>query len=531
MGTRSGPLALAVFSALFSWSMHPLTARAAAGDPTALRCQGTYADDPSALSAEVRDFDRHPDAVFSRCTRNTAVFECLSYGADGSVRHQRIDAVLHGTAFAYRRQGPDTLFLTNEHVAVWPSVTDAQHVVDGVPSGCKKVSESIALVDDEHDSYARDDVPLTRVAADPRLDVAILRAPGSLPIMPWKIGHSGALSERNAVEVRGFPLGAFRATNVGKVISPHDHDDYGEWDHDDFVVDALLSAGNSGSPVLAISCATGEYELVGVYHAGYTAGSALNVVVGIDQVRDMMTTLKVSPHGPVDRVASVDSAARAKVTSALGPLNEMFFPFGSQVAMVRGTAYGGLYFALFPKDFPVAPQPLLVLEDLPAVLPTEFGELGRAWLGSPRGLKLYQRGALDADTLTQLTRTLEELRADATGHATYRADAATVPESRQADDQHNRMRRVLGRIAASRGEQVQTIAELSDRLGPQAGEPTTSLAALLATEPANVPPGASPAAAHPGMPALALSDAASVSATRGSGLPNGQAAGGTTRQR
>ena len=35
--------------------------------------------------------------------------------------------------------------------------------------------------------------------------------------------------------------------------SEHDHDDYGEWDHDDFVVDALLSAGNSGSPVLAVS--------------------------------------------------------------------------------------------------------------------------------------------------------------------------------------------------------------------------------------------------------------------------------------
>jgi len=87
--------------------------------------------------------------------------------------------VLHGTAFAYRRQGSDTLFLTNEHVAVWPSVTDVQHPVEGVRSGCKKVSESIVLVDDEHDSYARDDVPLTRVAADPRLDVAILRGAGS----------------------------------------------------------------------------------------------------------------------------------------------------------------------------------------------------------------------------------------------------------------------------------------------------------------------------------------------------------------
>src|SRR3569623_3268536 len=207
------------------WSLRVRAAWAGGGAVAGLRCQGTYADDSSVLSAEVSDFDRHPEAVFSRCTRNTAVYECLSYSAEGTVRHQRIDAVLHGTAFAYRRQGPDTLFLTNEHVAEWPAVSDAQHAVDGVPAGCKKVSESISLGDDEHDSYARDDVPLTRVAAARRLDVAILRAPGVLPVMPWKVGHSTALMERNVVEVRGFPLGAFRATNVGKVLSPRDLDE------------------------------------------------------------------------------------------------------------------------------------------------------------------------------------------------------------------------------------------------------------------------------------------------------------------
>src|SRR5205814_156345 len=131
---------------------------------------------------------------------------------------------------------------------------------EGVPVGCKKVSETLALVDDENDTYGRDDVALTRVVTDPQLDVAVLRARGDIPIMPWKIGRSSALTERNLVEVRGFPLGAFRATNIGKVISTHDHDEFGDWDHDDFVVDALLSAGNSGSPVLAISQATGEYE-------------------------------------------------------------------------------------------------------------------------------------------------------------------------------------------------------------------------------------------------------------------------------
>ena len=50
-----------------------------------------------------------------------------------------------------------------------------------------------------------------------------------------------ALRERNVVDVRGFPLGAFKATNLGTVISTYDHDDYKEWDHDDFVIDALLT--------------------------------------------------------------------------------------------------------------------------------------------------------------------------------------------------------------------------------------------------------------------------------------------------
>src|SRR4029077_1779614 len=119
----------------------------------------------------------------------------------------------------------------------------------------------------------------------------------AIQVMPWKIGKSSALRERNVVDVRGFPLGAFKATNLGTVISTYDHDDYKEWDHDDFVIDARLSQGNSGSPVLAVSCATGESELVGIYHAGYSRGSSLNVVIQVDQARDFLTALK-KPAAP-----------------------------------------------------------------------------------------------------------------------------------------------------------------------------------------------------------------------------------------
>ncbi|HMF39847.1 MAG TPA: S1C family serine protease, partial [Polyangia bacterium] len=204
-------------------------ALAAAPAPAGPFCSGAYADELTTLSNDARAFDLSPEGVFSYCTRNTATYECLSYGLDGAVRRERRKAVLHGTAFAYKKQGTDTFLLTNDHVAAWPAVTDPQHAVDGIPAGCKKVSESLALVDDEHDSYARDDVQVTRVVTDPQLDVAILKTQATLHVMPWKVGRSAALRERNVVEVRGFPLGAFRATNVGKVISAIDHDDYGDW--------------------------------------------------------------------------------------------------------------------------------------------------------------------------------------------------------------------------------------------------------------------------------------------------------------
>ncbi len=128
-----------------------------------------------------------------RCTRNVAVYECLSYGPDGAVKRARKKVTLHGTAFAHKRQGADALLLTNDHVASWPLVTDAQHPVEDVSPGCKKISESLTLVDDEHDNYGHHDIAVTRVVTDPELDVAILKTHADLHIMPWKIGSKRGL--------------------------------------------------------------------------------------------------------------------------------------------------------------------------------------------------------------------------------------------------------------------------------------------------------------------------------------------------
>src|SRR5689334_525581 len=81
-------------------------------------CAGEYADDLNALAPHVREYERRPDSPsFSYCLRTTAVYECISYAPDGTIRRAKKKVTSHGTGFAFRRQGPDTLLLTNQHVA------------------------------------------------------------------------------------------------------------------------------------------------------------------------------------------------------------------------------------------------------------------------------------------------------------------------------------------------------------------------------------------------------------------------------
>ncbi|MCA1663974.1 MAG: hypothetical protein LC659_06870, partial [Myxococcales bacterium] len=79
-------------------------------------CIGEYAEDLTQLAPKARERERD---AYSFCVRNTVVYECLSYAADGSVRRTRRRGVQHGTAFAYKQDNGTTLLLTNEHVAEW----------------------------------------------------------------------------------------------------------------------------------------------------------------------------------------------------------------------------------------------------------------------------------------------------------------------------------------------------------------------------------------------------------------------------
>jgi S1-C subfamily serine protease len=431
-------------------------------------CSGDYAEDLGTLSPAARDYDRQPQGQYTFCVRNTATYECVSYSADGNLKKTRRKAVAHGTAFAYRNLNGETLLLTNQHVAEWPAVTDEDHPVGDVPMGCKRVSDSLKIVDNESDAYERDDIPLTHVVADPKLDVAVLKAHADLPVLPWKIGRSASLRERDVVDVRGFPLGAFKATNVGKVISAYDHDDDRDWNHDDFVIDALLSPGNSGSPVLAVSCKTGEFELVGIYHAGYTGGSALNVVVAIDQVRDLMTSLKRAPH--LDASPALDAKARAALLGTLPPYVEPFFAFGFLTAMVRARPDGALVFEVFNREFPIKAFPVLVLEDLAPKEGDGFGSLGRVWWGNRQGLKAYARSELDGETQAQVGRILEALRKDALNEFSYLVAWRAPTHSREEFDRVARLEHALKKNVSARQDLTQMASDLAERLAPHGSE-------------------------------------------------------------
>src|ERR1041384_292413 len=109
MSCRWPSIPAALLAALVDGVIAPVTAMADA--PTS--CTGEYAEDLSALSPRARSIEA-ATAVYSYAVRTSATYECVSYGSDGNLRKARSIARAYGTAFGFRRDGSDTLLLTNE---------------------------------------------------------------------------------------------------------------------------------------------------------------------------------------------------------------------------------------------------------------------------------------------------------------------------------------------------------------------------------------------------------------------------------
>ncbi len=251
--------------------------------------------------------------------------------------------------------------------------------------------------------------------------------------MPYKIGKSAALRQGNAVEVRGFPLGVMQAVSGGKVVNPYDRDQEQGWDHVDFVIDALLAEGNSGSPVLAASCKSRDLELVGVYHAGYKGHGALNVVVGIDQLTEFMHKKRAPPARAHRGWAGRARRRRSRAPQG-GARRRAPCPCSTSAASSSGprTADGVLLYHVYGRQFPLDDRRVAVIEDLPK--DGAFGELGRLWVLGQTGWREWPPSALGTDEHDLLARVGDSIRLQILHTVDYRKALANPgsPDERRA---------------------------------------------------------------------------------------------------
>jgi serine protease Do len=407
-------------------------------------CDGDYADAvPAADAAQILDSAKEQ---FVFAIRNVATYERVYYGRDGKLRRSYVRAVAHGTGFAYLAKDGDTLLVTNEHVANRPDVTDDEHPVEGVPAGSKKVREQLKIVRDEDDDYEPGHVALAKVLSDAAADIAIVKAHKVLPLMPFRIGRSSALRPGNLVQVRGFPLGVFAAVNTGKVVNPYTPDTEHGWSHTDFVVDALLSAGNSGSPVFAVSCHTSQPELVGVFHAGYTDAAALNVVVAVDQLREELETLRV-PKRDTGLHPEITAQDRDRIVKLLfaDKAHEITFPFGGRAAVASLVDPTALRIDVLDDDFPLLAREALSLVDR-----------GQNGFGTLDGIVVRIDGApaelasrtLDGEVRDHFEKLYDALWQQLVGVLEYRSRVERAPQSAdafaKAQEARTRLRRRVG---------------------------------------------------------------------------------------
>src|SRR5689334_5349827 len=458
-----------------------LVTRSRLSATTGLLCEGEYADTLQVQSMRTRDFEQGPRSQYSYLVRSSAKYECPFFGPDGKLRRRRVQASELGTAFAYEVSAGETYLMTNEHVAVWPDVTDALHRIEGVADGCKRVEDKLRIVRDERDDFEPGQVALTRIAVDPLLDAAILKASQRLTVMPYKIGKSAGLRQGNAVAVRGFPLGVMQAVSSGKVVNPYDRDQEQGWDHVDFVVDALLSEGNSGSPVLAASCRTRDLELVGVYHAGYKGHGALNVVVGIDQLAEFMRKKRRIPRAIAadGSPGALGVADRGRVKDALASGTLPLFDLGGLFVRAETSGEGVLLYHLYGRQFPLDDRRVVVIEDLPKA--AAFGELGRLWVLGPSGWHEWPPSALGSDERDLLTRVGDAIRLQVLHTLDYR-HALANPGSADERRRGREVSRTIARDMPVARDLANSLMETADRLS-SAGRDATAPAAP-ATAPA-----------------------------------------------
>jgi serine protease Do len=282
-----------------------------------------------------------------------------------------------------------------------------------------------------------------------------------------------------------------QAVSGGKVVNPYDRDQEQGWDHVDFVIDALLSEGNSGSPVLAASCKSRELELVGVYHAGYKGHGALNVVVGIDQLTEFMRKKRRIPRAIAEGTpGTLGVTERGRVKDGLTAGTLPMFDFGGLIVRVEVTD-GVFFYHLYGRQFPLDDRRIVVIEDL--VKAATFGEPGRLWVLGPTGWREWPPSALGADERDLLARAVDTIRLQVLHTLDYR-HALANPASAEERRRGREVSRTLARDVPLARDLANSLLETADRLS-SAGREAPAPAATATTPPpapAPLPPRGAP---------------------------------------
>jgi serine protease Do len=290
-----------------------------------------------------------------------------------------------------------------------------------------------------------------------------------------------------------------QAVSDGKIVNPYDRDQEQGWDHIDFVVDALLSEGNSGSPVLAVSCSTRELHLVGMYHAGYKGHSALNVVVGIDQLTEFMRRKKRVPRSLSDSGSGLAAKDRTRLIEALERSSLPLFDFGG-VTVRAEERDGVLAYHFYGKQFPLDDRRVVVIEDL--AHEGTCGEIGRLFVPGPPSTggagpwRAWPPSALGTDERDLLSRTVDSLRVQVLHQLDYRHALANVGSS---DDRRRGrdLSRAIARDSVIARDLVGALLETTERLAIGHDTPAPPAGSISEVPPA---PAAPPAA---GLPSVA----------------------------
>jgi len=179
-------------------------------------------------------------------------------GREGEPSERRFTVPSLGTGFVISGEG---LIVTNSHV------------VDGV--------EKIEVVFSDG-SRSKAEI----VGADPKTDIALIRAKAERSYEPLPLGDSDALLPGDWVIAVGNPFGLDHTVTAG-IVSATGRD-IGQGPYDDFIqTDAAINPGNSGGPLLNLAG-----EVIGINTAINPQANTIGFAVPINMAKEILPQLE-----------------------------------------------------------------------------------------------------------------------------------------------------------------------------------------------------------------------------------------------